>query len=69
MNWTPLTMIRLDENGNYPAFAGTDSADSYPGSRYGASVVIDPTGSTKYLYMYGGYGFGRGVSGSKLVFT
>ena len=52
--------------GNYPASAAVDTVGVYPGSRYGASVVIDRTGSTKYLYVYGGYGMGRGFTGGKL---
>ena len=67
MNWTPLTAVYVSTLGNYPASAAVDTVGSYPGSRFGASVVIDPTGSTKYLYMYGGFGYGRGFSGSKLV--
>ena len=69
MNWTPLTAVYVMTYGNYSALAGVDTTDAYPGSRSTASLVIDRTGGTKYLYMYGGYGYGRGVNNSKLVFT
>ena len=67
INWTPLTTVYSNTMGNYPASAAVDTVGVYPGSRYAASMVIDPTGTTKYLYLYGGLGYGRGVPGGKLT--
>ena len=69
MNWTPLTAVYSNTMGNYPASAAVDTVGAYPGSRCGSSLVLDRTGSTTYLYMYGGSGNGRGVTGRKLVST
>ena len=69
MNWTPLTAVYVEAYGNYPASAAVDTVGVYPGSRFLHSMVLDPTGGTKYLYIYGGLGYGRGVGGSKFAST
>ena len=59
MRWTSLTIVGKNTFGNFPNMTGIDTVDGFPGGRYSSSVVIDQ--AAKYLYIFGGFGYGRGT--------